>query len=106
MVETARRLCPESKGKFEQISLSRRTVTRSEELIDEDIASNLNKKAESLTFYSQAVDESNDTKDTAPFVIFMRGINDCFEITEEFLTMESMREKTRGEDFCSQESAV
>lgn len=45
MVETASILCPESKDKFEKLSLSRRTVTCRVELIDEDITSNLNKKA-------------------------------------------------------------
>ena len=44
MVETAGLLCPENKDKFEKISLSRRTVTRHVELIDEDIASMLQKK--------------------------------------------------------------
>ena len=48
MIETAGLLCPESKAKFEKVSLSRRTVTRRVELIDEDIASELNKKAETF----------------------------------------------------------
>ena len=94
------------KGKFEQISLSRRTVTRRVELIDKDIAGKLNKKAESFKFYSPALDESNDIKDTAQLLIFIRGISDSFEITEEFLTMESMKGKTRGEDLYNQVSAV
>lgn len=42
MVETVGVLCPESQGKFEKISLSRLTVTRRVELIDEHIASQLN----------------------------------------------------------------
>ena len=45
MVETAGLLCPENKDKFEKISLSSWTVTRRVELIDEDIASKLQKKA-------------------------------------------------------------
>lgn len=94
MVETAAILCPESKNKFEKISLSCRTVTRRVELIDEDFASKLNKQAESFTLYSLALDESNNVK----LLIFIRGINDNFEITEEFLAMESLKGKTRGED--------
>nr|KAF6369027.1 hypothetical protein mMyoMyo1_010433 [Myotis myotis] len=91
MIETAGLLCPESKGKFEKLSLSRRTVTPPVELIDEDLASKLNSKAEFL-------DESNDVKDTAQLLIFIRGISDNFEITEEFLAMEPLKGKTRGED--------
>lgn len=94
MVETAAILCPESKNKFEKISLSCRTVTSRVELIDKDFASKLNKQAESFTLYSLALDESNDVK----LLIFIRGINDNFEITEEFLAMESLKGKTRGED--------
>ncbi|KAK0145774.1 General transcription factor II-I repeat domain-containing protein 2B [Merluccius polli] len=106
MVETADLLCPESKVKFENISLSRRTVTHRVELIDEDIVSELNKKAESFNLYSLALDESNDIKDTAQLLIFIRGINDSFEITEELLSMESLKGKTRGEDLYEQVSAV
>ncbi|XP_027861956.1 general transcription factor II-I repeat domain-containing protein 2-like [Xiphophorus couchianus] len=106
IVDTADLLCPESKGKFEKISLSRRTVTRRVELIDEDLVSELNKKAESFNLYSLALDESNDMKDTAQLLIFIRGINDSFETTEELLSMESLKGKTRGEDLYEQVSAV
>ncbi|XP_077386299.1 general transcription factor II-I repeat domain-containing protein 2-like isoform X1 [Festucalex cinctus] len=106
MVETAGVLCPESQGKFEKISLSRRTVTRRVELIDEHITSQLNKKAELFQLYSLALDESNDVKDTAQLLIFIRGINDSFEITEEFLTMESLKGTTRGEDLYDKVSAA
>lgn len=88
MVETASILCPESKNTFEKNSLSRRSVTRRIEVIDEHLTIKLNKKAESFTLYSLALDESNDIKDTAQLLIFIRGINENFEITEEFLDME------------------
>lgn len=48
----------------EKISLSCRALTRLVELIDEDTASKLHKKAESFKLYSLALDESNDIKDT------------------------------------------
>ena len=72
-------MCPENKDKFEKISLSCRTVTRRVELIDKDIASELQKQAEFFKLYSLALDESNDIKDTAQLLIFIRGINDSFE---------------------------
>ncbi|XP_076147302.1 general transcription factor II-I repeat domain-containing protein 2-like [Alosa pseudoharengus] len=106
MIEAAGILCPESQGKFEKIGLSRRTVTRRVELIEEDIASQINKKAESFKLYSLALDESNDVKDTAQLLIFIRGINDNFEITEEFLAMESLKGTTRGEDLYNHVSAA
>lgn len=106
MVETAGLLCPERKNKFENMSLSRRTVTRRVELIDEDLASELNKNAESFKLYSLALDESNDVKDTAQLLICIRGINDNFEITEEFLTMESLEGTTGGDDLYERLSGV
>lgn len=51
MVETAGILCPESKNKFEKISLSHRTVTRCVELIDEDLASKLKKRKKNGVIY-------------------------------------------------------
>ncbi|KAK2864294.1 hypothetical protein Q7C36_003448 [Tachysurus vachellii] len=46
MVETAGLLCLESKVKFEQISLSHRTVTRRVELIDKDISQQIKQKGQ------------------------------------------------------------
>ncbi|XP_070273135.1 general transcription factor II-I repeat domain-containing protein 2-like [Myotis yumanensis] len=106
MIETAGLLCPESKGKFEKLSLSRRTATCRVELIDEDLANKLNSKAEFFKFYSLALDESNDVKDTAQLLIFIRGISDNFEIMEEFLAMEPLKGKTRGEDLYDRVSTV
>ncbi|XP_034547514.1 general transcription factor II-I repeat domain-containing protein 2-like [Notolabrus celidotus] len=98
MVEAAIILCPENKAQFENVSLSRRTVTRRVEVIDEELSGELSKKAEDFTYFSIALDESTDIKDTAQLLIFIRGINDRFEIVEEFLAMESMRGTTRGSD--------
>ena len=53
MVQTADILCPEIKSKFEKVSLSRRTVTRRVELIDENIASQLNKKSDSFELFER-----------------------------------------------------
>ena len=98
MVETAGLLSPNTKCKYEQISLSRRTVTRRIEQIDEHLANELKGKADSFVFYSLVLNESNDVRDIAQLLIFVRGINDNFEIIEELLAMESLKGTTRGED--------
>ena len=92
--KTAGLLCPDTKSKYEQISLSRRTVTRLTEQIDELLANEFKGKADSFVFYSLALDESNDVRDTAQLLIFVRGINDNFEIIEELLAMESLKGTT------------
>ena len=76
MAKTAGLLCPDTKSKYEQISLLRRTVTRHVEQIDKHLASESRETAESFAYYSLALDESNDVKDTAQLLIFIRGIND------------------------------
>ena len=98
MVETADFLCPDTKCKYEQISLSRRTVTHHIEQIDEHLANKLKGKADPFVFYSLALDESNDVRDMAQLLIFVRGINDNFEMIEELLAMESLKGTTQGED--------
>ena len=98
MVETAGVLCLYTKSKYGQVNLSRRTVTRHTKQIDERLANELEEKADSFIFYSLALDESNDVKDTAQLLIFVRGINDNLEIIEEILAMESLKGTTRGED--------
>ena len=99
MVETAGLLRPDTNSKYEQMCLSPRTVTRRIEQIDEHLANELKGKTDSFIFYSLALDESSDVKDTAQLLIFVRGINDSFEIIEELLAVKSLKRTTRGEDF-------
>ena len=48
--------------------------------------------------FSLALDESTDEEDTAQLLIFIRGINRNFVITEELLGRESMKDTTTGKD--------
>ncbi|CAM5138833.1 unnamed protein product [Natator depressus] len=91
-------LCPEYQNKFENIHLSGRTVTHRVEVIDEHLASELNKKAQGFTLFPLALDDRTDIKDTAQSLIFVRGIDDNFEITEEIVSMESMKGTTKESD--------
>jgi len=78
--------------------LSRRTVARRIEAIDADLKSQLSDKVKSFNWFSLALDESTDIDDTAQLLIFVRGISDNFQITEELLSMESMKDTTTGDD--------
>ena len=58
----------------------------------------MTKVSSSKTLFSLAVDESNDICDSAQLLIFIRSLSPDFEIHEDFLSMESLRGNTQGED--------
>jgi len=74
------------------------TVTRR---VD-DLALNVTGQVKSLssnsTFFSLAMDESTDISDTAQVAIFIRAINENFEVMKELLGVESMQGTTKGTD--------
>jgi hypothetical protein len=57
-------------------------------------------KCQSFTKFSFAADESTDACDTAQLVIFVRGIDAEFEITEELPGHQSKKGTTTGEVIC------
>lgn len=65
MVDCVTIMCPEMKNKFENISLSRRTVVRRVEMISEELKQQLTDASKSFLCYSLALDESTDIQDTA-----------------------------------------
>ncbi|KAK3797580.1 hypothetical protein RRG08_054608 [Elysia crispata] len=98
MLDVADQVCPEQRQKFEEVSLSRRTLARRIETIGENLTSQLKGLVPSFQLFSLALDESTDVDDTAQLLIFVRGISENFEITEELLSMESMKDTTIGRD--------
>ena len=88
MLDVADQVCSEQWKKFEEVSLSRRTVVHRIEAIGEDLKSLLKRCIPTFQLFSLALDESTDINDTAQLLIFVRGISENFEITEELLSME------------------
>ena len=48
-----------------------------------------------------AIDESTDSTDTAQVLVFVRGIDDNFNVSEELAGMQSMQGWTTGKNICS-----
>lgn len=98
MLAVINEICPKKKNQFEDISLSARTcVIRTEEL-----GANFNFKTEEKvsTFYcfSIATDVSIDVCDTAQLLIFIRGIDLHFNVSEELAELCSFKGTTKEED--------
>uniref|UniRef100_UPI0037E96EB7 general transcription factor II-I repeat domain-containing protein 2-like n=1 Tax=Semicossyphus pulcher TaxID=241346 RepID=UPI0037E96EB7 len=95
-------VCPEQKTKVRDISLSNDTVTRRIEDLANDLKEQLGQRVEGLETgaFSIALDESTDISDTAQLLIFIRTVTENFEIGEELLSLESIKDRARGVDIC------
>ena len=98
MVECASVMYPDVKSKFESISLSRRTAVRCIGSINDQLTEQLMIASKDFVCLSLALDESTDEENTAQLLIFIRGINRNFVITEELLGLESMEDTTTGKN--------
>ena len=71
-----------------------------------EIAINLNnqliQKSHEFHFYSLAIDESTDFKDTAQLLIYIRGVDKSLEITEELAGLCSMHDHITGKNICEE----
>ena len=94
-------LCPELKSKVEAISLSRRIIVRRIDAIAVNIQELLLTACGSFQWFSIALDESTDIQDTAQLLIYLRGIDENFEITEKLLSMECLKDTITGKDLYS-----
>lgn len=84
MIETAAFLFLDITSKFKNLSLSQRTVTPCIEIIDDNLASGLNKKAESFVWFLLALDKSHDIKITAQLLILSEGLMNILKLLRNF----------------------
>ena len=105
LLDSVALICPEKKGSFENVSLSRRTVTRMIEDIAENLELQLKNRVVAFDCFSLALDKSCDVCDTAQLLIFLRGITADFQITEELAAMKSMKGTSTVNDLFREVSA-
>ena len=98
MLDAVAITCPEVRTKIEAISLSRRTIVRRIGGIAQNLSEQLFEAGKSFEWYSLALDESTDIEYTAQLLVFIRGIDENFEITEELLSLEHLKDTTTGQD--------
>lgn len=102
MLKVADILCPEKKSLFNNLSLSANTVAEQISELLSDIYDQLSGKSSDFTAYSVALDESTDKTGIAQLAIFIRGINDQFDVTEELLSLCPMHGRTTAKDIRQQ----
>uniref|UniRef100_A0A8C8SQM6 SPIN-DOC-like zinc-finger domain-containing protein n=1 Tax=Pelusios castaneus TaxID=367368 RepID=A0A8C8SQM6_9SAUR len=98
LLSVAKEMCPEKADLFSTVSLSGPTITRRIEEMGDNLHQRLQNSSKKLCYFSLALDESNDVRDSAQLLIFIRGTNDYFEVTEELATLKSIKGTTTGED--------
>lgn len=91
-------ILPDKSKLFSNLSLSRQTITRRINDISEEIVMNLRNNIKNFKFYSLAFDESTDISDTSQLAVYIRGVNESFQITQELLNLLSLKDTTKGED--------
>jgi len=91
-------MCPDKKKDFSKISLSHQTISRRIDDIGKSIENKLEEKVRSFKYYSLAIDESTDVMDTAQVAIFIRGIDNEFNISEEMASLVPLKDTTKARD--------
>ena len=98
MLTAAKTLFPDKIDLISDISMSRNTVTRRVEDMAADVKQVFGDYCQTFQYFSLALDESTDEKDTAQLAIFVRGITSNFDIYEEFVQLVPLKDTTTGED--------
>ena len=98
MIKVCDVVCPDKRQALLNVSLSRNTVADRACELATNHHKQLMEKGKDFIAYSLAVDESNDTSDTAQLSIFIRGVDLSLCITEELLGLKLMHGTTTGKE--------
>ncbi|KAL6465184.1 hypothetical protein MHYP_G00253170 [Metynnis hypsauchen] len=95
MVAAAQVLAPEKLKLFQNVSLSRRTMSDRIGDMAQDIEKSLKDSVKDFEFCSLALDETTDITNTSQLAIFVRGIMADFNTREDLLSLVGMHDTTK-----------
>ncbi|KAJ3584580.1 hypothetical protein NHX12_015075 [Muraenolepis orangiensis] len=64
----------------------------------EDVRGQIAQRASHFSAFSIACDESTDVSDSAQLLVFLRGVNEDFEVCQELAGLETLKGTTKGVD--------
>ena len=99
-------VCPEKKGVFNSVILSDNTITTRVEDLSSNLKKQLHHVAGNFAAFALALDESTDI---AQLCILVQGIDTEFNVTEDLLSLRSIRGTCAGDDIfreCTRNSAL
>jgi hypothetical protein len=98
IMKAAEILCTEKQHLFKTISLSANTVAgRVNDLVG-DIRRQLKEKCKDFVTYSVAIDESTVVTDIAQLAVFIRGVDEEFQLVVKLLELVPMKGKTGADE--------
>lgn len=97
-MKTIEEVCPDKMHLFTSISLSAITISRRTTDLGNDIVRQLKNAATNFKCFSIVLDESTDSSDSAQVLLFIRGVDEAFEVTEELAADHSIQDTVTGYD--------
>ena len=74
--------------------------------MEDNIRTQMKDKCAELEFYSLAMGESTEISDISQLLVFVRGIDSSFNITQELAAMQSLHVTTKGENLIGELKSV
>ena len=91
-------ICPEKRGDISESKLSRQTIARQIEETGESVGRSLESKAANFKFYALVMGDNTDATDMAQLAIFIRGIEDECNVTEEMASLVPLKDMAKSRD--------
>nr|KAF6353491.1 hypothetical protein mPipKuh1_010453 [Pipistrellus kuhlii] len=98
LLSAAEILCPEQRQVFANINLTGNIAEQHVPNVTESLQGILQEKAKSFVAFSIAAHESTYINNTPQLAVFIRGVDETFDVTEELLDMVPLTGTTSGYD--------